>query len=143
MATVRDEVSGTYEVRNEWTYEDGSDGILLKKFIEQLSSREWLTRELSYFFKLPSVNILRSMVGPTYKMFSTPTNAPKVLERSTFSISQLKIDTLNLRELNNRLIIQEYDYTYLEHHLLGTLIYNDTNSNFEDSGLTEKTRSGA
>ena len=136
MSLVRDEVTGKYEVWNEWTYDDGTDSVLLKRFIERLTSREWLTRELQYFFKLPAVNILRAMAGPAYYNFLAPTFDPEVLERSTFSISQLKIDTLDLARVGSGLIIQEYDYTYLEHHLLGNLVYNDTNSNgYMDIGV--------
>ncbi|MHA2237748.1 MAG: hypothetical protein ACXAB2_05160 [Candidatus Hodarchaeales archaeon] len=136
MSRVRDEVTGTYKVRNKWTYEDGTDSILLKRFIEMLSSRKWLTKELDYFFNLGTVNIMRSMVGPNDEIFSSSVSDPKVLERGTFSISQLKIDSLSLQKMDNRLMIQEYDYTYLEHHLLGTLVYNDTNSNgYMDIGV--------
>lgn len=129
MSLVSDKVSGKYEMWNEWKYEDGSDGTMLKRFIERIASHKWLSRELRFLFDLRSVNIMQTMVGPTYHSFLASALAPKVLQRGTFSVSQLRIDNLTLNKIGTALRVQEFDYTYLEHHLLGTLVYNDTNDN--------------
>ncbi|MFX1508048.1 MAG: hypothetical protein ACFFDC_18340, partial [Promethearchaeota archaeon] len=52
-----------------------------------------------------------------------------VLEYGRFEISQLIIDDLDLQKVGQNLIISEYDYKYIEHHLLGSLVYNDSNGN--------------
>jgi len=136
MSLVRDEVSGSYKVTNQWKYEDGSDGTVLKQFVQRLSTHKWLTRELGFLLNLKGVNIMRTSVGPDYQEFQATPAAPKVLERGTFSISQLKIDSLILNKVGTNLLVKEYDYTYLEHHLLGTLVYNDTNDNgYMDVGV--------
>ncbi|MHA2166931.1 MAG: hypothetical protein ACXAAT_13810, partial [Candidatus Hodarchaeales archaeon] len=129
MSLVRDEVYGSYKITNQWTYENGSDATVLKRFIEKLMSHKWLANELGYLFNLKGVNIMRTLAGSDTQTLSATPVKPKILERGTFSISQLKIDTLNLNKIGNNLLVKEYDYTYLEHHLLGTLVYNDTNEN--------------
>lgn len=139
MTLARDRVTGKYEVWNDWTYEDGSDGTLLNRFIDRLLSRRWLTRELKFLFNLHGINIMRTMVGPKHHSFETGLD-PKVLERGSFSVSQLRIDELTLRRVGNRLIVQDYDYKYIEHHLLGNLVYNDTNGNgYMDIGVKNAT----
>jgi hypothetical protein len=136
MSLVSDEVSGFYNVTNQWIYEDESDGTYLKRFIERLMTREWLTSELGFLFNLKTVNIMRILAGPETQGLSATPAEPMKLERGTFSISQLKIDTLDLNKVGNNLFVKEYDYTYLEHHLLGTLVYNDTNDNgYMDVGV--------
>jgi hypothetical protein len=136
MSLISDEVSGSYEITNQWKFEDGSDGTVLKQFIQRLSTHEWLTRELGYLFNLRAVNIMRTLVGPDHQEFQATPEEPKILERGTFSISQLKIDSLILNKVGTNLLVKEYDYTYLEHHLLGTLVYNDTNDNgYMDVGV--------
>jgi hypothetical protein len=135
MSLVRDKVTGSYQIMNRWQYEDDSSGELLRKFIEHLSSRNWLSKELQYFFKVPNINIMSALSAPSQSLSATPTE-PKILERGTFEISQLKIDKLDLARIGQNLLVQEYDYTYLEHHLLGTLVYNDTNENgYMDLGV--------
>ncbi|MFX0122755.1 MAG: hypothetical protein ACFFAE_03900 [Candidatus Hodarchaeota archaeon] len=139
MTLARDTITGTYEVRNEWTYEDGSDGTLLKRFIDQLTSHRWLTRELKYLFNLGVINIMRTMVGPEHYIFDTG-SVPKVLERGSFSVSQLRIDELTLHRVGDQVLVKDYDYKYIEHHLLGNLVYNDTNGNgYMDIGVKNAT----
>ncbi|MHA2096123.1 MAG: hypothetical protein ACW98F_16010, partial [Candidatus Hodarchaeales archaeon] len=114
MSLVRDKVTGSYQIMNRWQYEDDSSGELLRKFIEHLSSRNWLSKELQYFFKVPNINIMSALSAPSQSLSATPTE-PKILERGTFEISQLKIDKLDLARIGQNLLVQEYDYTYLEH----------------------------
>jgi hypothetical protein len=136
MSLVRDEVTGSYDITNQWTYENGSDATVLKRFIQKLMSHQWLANELGFLFKLEGVNIMRTLAGSETLSLSATALKPKILERGTFSVSQLKIDALNLHKVDNNLLVKEYDYTYLEHHLLGTLVYNDTNENgYMDVGV--------
>ena len=136
MSLVRDEVTGSYKVTNQWQYENGTDATVLKRFIEKLMDHKWLVNELGFLYNLKGVNIMRTLAGSDNQELSAAPTEPKILERGTFSISQLKIDTLNLNKVGNNLLVKEYDYTYLEHHLLGTLVYNDTNENgYMDVGV--------
>ncbi len=133
MSLVQDKVTGSYQIMNRWQYEDESSGELLRKFIEQLSYR----RELQYLFRVPNINIMSALSAPSQNLSATLAE-PKILERGTFEISQLRIDKLDLTRIENNLIVTEYDYTYLEHHLLGTLVYNDTNENgYMDLGVNK------
>ena len=135
MSLVQDKVTGSYQIMNQWEFEDGSSGELLRKFIEQLSTRNWLSKELQYLFRMPNINIMSALSAPSQLLSATPAE-PKILERGTFEISQLKIDKLDLARVGENLVVKEYDYTYLEHHLLGTLVYNDTNENgYMDLGV--------
>jgi hypothetical protein len=137
MSLVKDKVTGGYRIINQWRFEDRSSGELLRRFIELLSSRTWLISELQYLLRLPNVNLMSALSAPSQSLSATPTE-PKILERGTFEISQLRIDKLDLTRIGNNLIVKEYDYTYLEHHLLGTLIYNDTNENgYMDLGVNK------
>ena len=135
MSLVQDKVTGSYQILNQWQYEDGSSGELLRRFIEKLSSRNWLSKELQYLFRVRNVNIMSALSAPSQTHLATSAE-PKILERGTFEISQLKIDKLDLERVGSNLVVKEYDYTYLEHHLLGTLVYNDSNENgFMDLGV--------
>ncbi|PWI47499.1 hypothetical protein CEE45_11250 [Candidatus Heimdallarchaeota archaeon B3_Heim] len=135
MSLVQDKVTGAYQILNQWQYEDGSSGELLRRFIEQLSSRTWLSKELQYLLKIRNVNIMTTLSAPSQEL-SASLAEPKILERGSFEISQLKIDKLDLARVGSNLIVKEYNYTYLEHHLLGTLVYNDTNENgYMDLGV--------
>ncbi len=137
MSLVKDKVTGAYRIINQWRFEDRSSGELLRRFIELLSSRTWLSKQLQYLLRLPNVNLMSALSAPTQFLSASPTE-PKVLERGTFEISQLRIDQLDLARMGNNLVVKEYDYTYLEHHLLGTLIYNDTNENgYMDLGINK------
>ena len=139
LSLIRDSVSGTYEVWNDWTYEDGSDGTLLKDFTRRLTSHRWLMQELKFLFRLRGVNIMRTMIGPEHHLFDTG-STPRVLERGRFSVSQLRIDRLSLHKVGNAIKVNDYDYKYIEHHLLGNLIYNDTNGNgYMDLGIKNVT----
>lgn len=140
MELQKDEVLGTYEVWNEWRYqEDGLEASLLKDFIEKLSTHRWLVRELAFLYELRGINIMRMLLGPDHFQF-TPGPEPRTIERGRFSISQLKIDELTLQKIGNNLIIKDYEYTYFEHHFLGSLVYNDTNMNgYMDIGVRNAT----
>ena len=127
LSLVRDEVTGSLEVINQWKFEDGSDASTLKGFINRLTSNKWLTQELKFLFGIRGINLMQSLLGPDSAMFNY--QLPRVIERNTFEISQLRIDKLTLRKVGSNLLVQEYDYKYIEHHFLGTLVYNDTNNN--------------
>ncbi len=135
MTLIQDKVTGLYQVMNQWQFEDNTSGELLRRFIEQLSSRDWLSKELQALFRFPNINIMSALSAPSQTLSASPT-APKILERGTFEISQLRIDKLDLARVGPNLLVKEYNYTYLEHHLLGTLVYNDTNGNgYMDLGV--------
>ncbi|WP_455139619.1 hypothetical protein [Candidatus Hodarchaeum mangrovi] len=129
LSLVRDKVSGSLEVINQWQFEDGSDASLLKGFIKRLTSNKWLTQELKFLFNIRGINVLQSLLAPDYALFNYPLVNPRVIERNSFEISQLRIDELTLQKVGSNLLVQEYDYKYIEHHLVGTLVYNDTNNN--------------
>ncbi|MFX0014851.1 MAG: hypothetical protein ACFFB2_00375 [Promethearchaeota archaeon] len=128
MSLIRDEISGSLDIINQWDYENGSEAALLKDFIHRLINQRWLYSELKFFFRLPTVNKMRILAQET-KSWNVSEEDPRVLEYSRFEISQLIIDKLNLGKIGQNLVVQEYDYKYIEHHLLGNLVYNDTNSN--------------
>ncbi|MFX1282636.1 MAG: hypothetical protein ACFFB5_03240 [Promethearchaeota archaeon] len=128
MSLIRDEISGSYEVINTWEYENGSDAALLKDFIRRITNNRWLYSEARLLYRLPIINKMRIMVQETNSWYASEED-PRVLEYGRFEISQLLIDKLNLRKVGQNLVINEYDYTYMEHHLLGSLVYNDTNEN--------------
>jgi len=128
MSLIRDEITGSYDVINTWNYEDETDAALLKDFIQRITDNRWLYNELSSLFRLPALNKMRTMVQKTNSWNASKEN-PRVLEYGRFQISQLKIDELKLRKVGQNLVISEYEYTYMEHHLLGSLVYNDTNDN--------------
>ncbi len=140
MDLQKDEVLGTYEVWNQWQYqEDGLQATLLKDLIEKLAAHRLLVRELNFLYELRGINIMRTLLGPEYYKFS-PGPEPRTIERGRFAISQLKIDELTLHRIGNNLVIQDYEYTYFEHHLLGSLVYNDTNMNgYMDIGVKNAT----
>ncbi|MHA1966767.1 MAG: Heimdall-CTERM domain-containing surface protein [Candidatus Hodarchaeales archaeon] len=136
MSLVTDEITGTYEEWNQWTYEDGSNASQLREFVVGTTNNKLLMRELNFLYRFRDLNIMRTMTGPNH-IFN---DIPRSIERGRFSVSQLKINTLNLKKTGQNLIINEFDYIYLEHHLLGNLIYNDTNSNgFMDIGVETET----
>ncbi|MFX1515906.1 MAG: hypothetical protein ACFFC6_06325 [Promethearchaeota archaeon] len=128
MSLIRDEISGSYEVINTWEYEDNSDAALLKDFISRITHNRWFFSELWRLFRLPEVNIMRTLVQETNSWYASEED-PRVLEYGRFEISQLIIDNLNLKKVGENLLVSEYDYEYIEHHLLGSLVYNDTNDN--------------
>ncbi|MFW9906285.1 MAG: hypothetical protein ACFFFH_18335 [Candidatus Thorarchaeota archaeon] len=128
MSLIRDEISGSYEVINTWNYEDTSEAVLLKAFIRRLTDNRWFFSEGRQLFRLPELNIMRTMLRETNSWFAAEEN-PRVLEYGRFEISQLIIDDLDLRKVDKNLVVSEYDYKYIEHHLLGSLVYNDTNGN--------------
>ncbi|MFW9854222.1 MAG: hypothetical protein ACFFFG_04150 [Candidatus Thorarchaeota archaeon] len=137
MSLVQDEVRGKYIVQNEWQYNDGSNATLLKRFIFRLTSHEWLARELGLLFRLPSVNQMRTFAHPDVNWVS---NDARTFRRGRFSVSQLQINELTLRKIGQRLLINDFDYKYIEHHLLGSLVYNDTNNNgYMDIGVKNVT----
>ncbi len=132
MDLAKDEISGTYEEWNMWTYEDGSEAILLRDFAKRITNNRWLINELNYLYRLRSLNLIRTMAGPNH-IYS---DSLRTIERGRFSVSQLKINKLDLKKIGENLIISDYDYIYFEHHLLGNIIYNDTNSNgYMDIGV--------
>ncbi|MFX0152777.1 MAG: hypothetical protein ACFFAJ_18495, partial [Candidatus Hodarchaeota archaeon] len=128
MSLIRDEITGSYDVINNWNYEDDSDAALLKDFIHRVADNRWLYNELRSLFSLPALNKMRTMVQNTHSWQASEEN-PRILEYGRFQISQLKIDELKLRKVGQNLVINEYEYMYMEHHLLGNLVYNDTNDN--------------
>jgi len=128
MSLIRDEISGSYDVINTWEYENGSDAALLKDFIRRIIDNRWLYSEARFLFRLPAINKMRTMVQET-NSWNASEEDPRVLEYGRFEISQLLINELNLRKVGQNLVISEYDYMYMEHHLLGSLVYNDTNEN--------------
>ncbi|MFX0186004.1 MAG: hypothetical protein ACFE95_23210 [Candidatus Hodarchaeota archaeon] len=128
MSLIRDEITGSYDVINTWNYEDDSDASLLKDFIRRINDNRWLYNELGALFGLPALNQMRMMIQNTHSWEASEEN-PRVLEYGRFQISQLKIDELKLRKMGQNLIVSEYEYSYMEHHLLGSLVYNDTNDN--------------
>ncbi|MFW9778649.1 MAG: hypothetical protein ACFFE8_07315 [Candidatus Heimdallarchaeota archaeon] len=137
MSLVRDEVRGNYVLQNEWQYNDGSNATLLKRFIFRLTSHEWLARELGLLFRLPAVNQMRTFSHPDINWINKDA---RVFKRGRFSVSQLQINELTLRKTGQRLLINDFDYKYIEHHLLGSLVYNDTNNNgYMDIGVKNVT----
>ncbi|MFX0171689.1 MAG: hypothetical protein ACFE9L_07205 [Candidatus Hodarchaeota archaeon] len=128
MTLIRDEINGSYDVINTWNYEDDSDATLLKVFIQRVFDNRWLYNELLSLFILPTLNKMRMMVQNTHSWQASENN-PRVLEYGRFQISQLKIDELKLHKVGQNLVVSEYEYSYMEHHLLGRLVYNDTNDN--------------
>ena len=128
MSLIRDEISGSYDVINTWDYEDGSDATLLRNFIRRITDNRRLYSELRFLFRLPAINIIRTLVQETNSWYASEED-PRVLEYGRFEISQLIIDELKLHKVGQNLLVSEYDYKYIEHHLLGSLVYNDTNNN--------------
>ncbi len=128
MSLIRDEIRGSYEVINTWDYDDGSDATLLKDFIQHITNNRCLFSEARQLFRLPETNIMRTMFQETNSWYASEED-PRVFEYGRFEISQLIIDDLDLRKVGQNLVVSKYDYKYIEHHLLGSLVYNDTNSN--------------
>jgi len=128
MSLIRDEISGSYEVINTWNYEDNSDAVLLKDFISRLTENRWFFSEGRQLFRLPELNVMRTMLQETNSWYASEED-PRVLEYGRFEISQLLIDDLDLKKAGQNLVISKYDYKYIEHHLLGSLVYNDSNGN--------------
>ncbi|MHA1332236.1 MAG: hypothetical protein ACTSR2_14305, partial [Candidatus Hodarchaeales archaeon] len=129
MSLVRDKITGNLEVWNDWTFDDGTDATILKRFISRITSNKWLTRELKFLFGIRGINLMGTLVGPDHASFNYPLLNPRIIERGRFSISQLRIDKLILKRIGSNLVVTDYEYKYIEHHLLGTLVYNDTNNN--------------
>jgi hypothetical protein len=137
MSLVRDEVKGRFVLQNEWQYNDGSNATLLRRFIARLTSHEWLAKELRFLFRLPSVNQMSTFAHPDV---TWDNELARVFKRGRFSVSQLQINELTLHRLGQRLLIDDFDYKYIEHHLLGSLVYNDTNNNgYMDIGVKNVT----
>ena len=63
MSLVVDEVTGTYEEINQWTYENGENATQLQNFVRRFTSNEWLMRELGFLYRLRGFNILSTMAG--------------------------------------------------------------------------------
>ncbi|MFX0208557.1 MAG: hypothetical protein ACFFDT_21425, partial [Candidatus Hodarchaeota archaeon] len=70
MALIRDEISGSYEVINTWNYEDNSDAALLKDFISRLTNNRWFFSEGRQFFRLPELNIMRTLLQETNSWYA-------------------------------------------------------------------------
>ena len=128
MSLIRDEISGSYEVINTWNYEDNSDAVLLKDFISRLIDNRWFFSEGRQLFRLPELNVMRTLLQESNSWYASEED-PRVLEFGRFEISQLLIDDLDLKKVGQNLVISKYDYKYIEHHLLGSLVYNDSNDN--------------
>ena len=128
MSLIRDEIIGSYEVINTWNYEDNSDAAFLKEFISRLTENRWYFSGVRQLFRLPELNVMRTMLQETKSWYASEED-PRVLEYGRFEISQLIIDDLDLQRVGQNLVVSKYDYKYIEHHLLGSLAYNDTNGN--------------
>lgn len=136
MSLVKDEITGTYEEWNQWKYEDGTNATQLLNFVKRLSRNRWMVNALNLIYRNQAMNIMRTMLGPDHIY----EDSARSIERGRFSVSQLKINKLNLRKIGEKLIISDFDYVYLEHHLLGNLVYNDTNNNgYMDIGVKSAT----
>ncbi len=134
LSLIKDEILGTYQVTNQWSYEDDSNANLLKDFINRVMKNRIQVRELRFFYKIPAFNIMCTLALDNINA-NTGLN-PKIFKHGTFSVSQLRIDKLDLIKMGSGIIIDDYEYKYMEHHLLGSLIYNDTNENgYMDIGV--------
>lgn len=136
MNLVKDEITGTYKEWNQWKYEDGSNSTQLMDFVKRLSRNRWMVNALNTIYMNREMNIMLTMIGPDHVY----ENSARTVERGRFSVSQLKINKLDLINVEQKLLISDYDYIYLEHHLLGNLVYNDTNGNgYMDIGVKSAT----
>lgn len=121
-------LSGSRDITIDWEYEDGSNATLLRQLLRRLSMAEGeyaaLRRSGLNF------NALRLWLGPQRENFASSLNGTRERFWGSFDISQLRINELLLGYRPRMgLFIRSFNYTYLEHHMLSTLVYNDTNGN--------------
>jgi hypothetical protein len=129
LSLIRDKISGSHEVSNLWSYENGTPAYRLKDFMVKLTRNRWLLRELNFLHRSFDIGILKALVAPNHLFLVIPANNPKTLSYGKFSVSKLIIDKLDLKKIGNALVTTNFDYRYIEHQMLGNLIYNDTNGN--------------
>lgn len=136
MALAKDQITGTYKEWNQWKYENGVNATQLLDFVNRLSRNRYMVNALNTIYRNREINIMLTMLGPDHFY----ENSSRTIERGRFSVSQLKINKLDLIKVEQKLTISDFDYIYLEHHLLGNLIYNDTNNNgYMDIGVNSAT----
>ncbi|MHA2273825.1 MAG: hypothetical protein ACXACI_18400 [Candidatus Hodarchaeales archaeon] len=128
LTTNQESFSGSRTISIDWTYEDGSDATLLRELITRLSMPQGnFTRVWRGDLNL---NALRLWLGPQHESFDSTINGTRERFWASFDVSQLRIRELLLGARPNMgLFVKSFAYTYLEHHMLSTLVYNDTNGN--------------
>ena len=83
---------------------------------------------------------IQSLIGPNYVNFNIPLASPRTFSYGKFQVSKLLIDKLDLIKRPMGLVTSNFEYRYIEHEMLGNLIYNDTNGNgYMDIGVKNET----
>ncbi len=121
-------LSGSRDITIDWEYEDGSNATLLRQLLRRLSMAGGEYAALRWGGL--DFNALRLWLGPQREHFASSLNGTRERFWGSFDISQLRINELLLGYRPRMgLFVRSFNYTYLEHHMLSTLVYNDTNGN--------------
>ena len=95
MSLAKDEITGMYEEWNQWKYENGVNATQLLDFVKRLSRNRYMVNALNLIYRNQAMNIMLTMLGPDYIY----EDSARTIERGRFSVSQLKINELNLQKI--------------------------------------------
>ncbi|MFQ5977619.1 MAG: hypothetical protein ACE5OZ_05775 [Candidatus Heimdallarchaeota archaeon] len=128
LALNRESFSGSRDISINWKYDDGSNATVLQQLVHRLSmpgnNFSGVRRGDANF------HALRLWLGPQREHFASSVNGTKERFWASFDISQMRIRELLLGHRPGMgLFTKSFAFTYLEHHMLSTLVYNDTNGN--------------
>ncbi len=129
LATNKEVLNGSRTITLDWKYENGENATLLRQLVHKLTLRNDLLHNLHQRLE-PNLHALRLWLGPELERFDSTLNGSKERFWASFDISQLRIRELLFGYRPGiGLFTKSFAFTYLEHHMLSTLIFNDTNSN--------------
>ncbi len=127
---IQQEFDGFLETSSLWQYDDGSDAILLKHLVRILSRNRHYAENLARAMHI-NIDLFREFLGPRHRIINTSDLGHTVKNAyGRFNVAQLKIHNLTLiRTSTGRIAIKNFAFSYFEHRMLGTTLYNDTNEN--------------